>query len=386
MPQWGKVKIANGGDLLRTQCCSHEDMQERNMSYIRYELLVKTSKTSQEFDREVFYGRLEMILEFQAPDDNFWGQGAGKTILMAVVTPCVTGGKDAAKELTIPLSLSSKLPTSSTPSSSSSSTITVLNARTSSTSSSSSSSFISEEETGTRSSVQASLLLGSSATAMGLGGSGSGNSAPRGVKAECSNCGATHIPLWRRGLRLLEFSIRLTPFALDLRRTPIRQPWCQSSHSSCPRVLTYSGSQSDNPDVLCHYRQYTGAEWQTIFNPFMPSFPALYHPDHLSQPYGMNRNALSFSSVDAELSMRPRSPSLGQEEEDDGDSFSSVSSSAFPSECASMEFLFSPYITNGTIDQGPALCSSGNTFSFYHLFCLYYSSFGHSHVVIIVKT
>ena len=51
--------------------------------------------------REIFYGRLDLILEFDVPNYKFWGpEFRGKTVLLAVITPCVTLGKDATREVT----------------------------------------------------------------------------------------------------------------------------------------------------------------------------------------------------------------------------------------------------------------------------------------------
>jgi len=51
--------------------------------------------------REIFYGRLDLILKFDVPDVKFWGpEFRGRTVLLAVITPCVTLGKDATKEVT----------------------------------------------------------------------------------------------------------------------------------------------------------------------------------------------------------------------------------------------------------------------------------------------
>ena len=140
------------------------------------------------------------------------------------------------------------------------------------------------------------------------------------------------------------------------------------NNSSSSELIGALGATTDNTQA------------QTIFNPFMPSFPGPYHPDYLSQLYGMNTDALPFSSVDAsdaELSMSPRSNKRRRMSTDSaseppssavsfssysGDSFSSVSSSASHSKRASMEFPFSTYNSNGTINQGPALRGSGNTF------------------------
>ena len=50
--------------------------------------------------RAIFYGRLERILEVKIPDQEFWGDYRGKTVLLAHITPCKTKGTDGAKTLT----------------------------------------------------------------------------------------------------------------------------------------------------------------------------------------------------------------------------------------------------------------------------------------------
>ena len=51
--------------------------------------------------RTIFYGKLKQILEYEIPDSQFWGILRGKITLLAIITPCVTNGKDATKQLTM---------------------------------------------------------------------------------------------------------------------------------------------------------------------------------------------------------------------------------------------------------------------------------------------
>lgn len=132
--------------------------------------------------------------------------------------------------------------------------------------------------------------------------------------------------------------------------------------------------------ALGNTTETTQASAPTVYNAYQLSFPGPYTSDYLMQLYSLPTDALPFSTVDSseiDLGMSPRSPKRRRMSTDSadeppasavsfssfgGDGYSSASSSASHSKRASMEFPFSTYNNNGTLNQGPALRGSGNTF------------------------
>ncbi|KAJ7188518.1 hypothetical protein C8R46DRAFT_23318 [Mycena filopes] len=104
MISWGKVRIVDG-DRIRSASASRSGRNpERNSSYVRYEVQVKVServggRAETRWRMQVCYGRLEEILVCQLPQGTRWGSFSGETRLLAVITPCVTEGKDATQEI-----------------------------------------------------------------------------------------------------------------------------------------------------------------------------------------------------------------------------------------------------------------------------------------------
>ncbi|KAF9073419.1 hypothetical protein BDP27DRAFT_1215964, partial [Rhodocollybia butyracea] len=47
----------------------------------------------------IYYGQLDKILVLIIPDNEFWLEHCNTMKLLALITPCQTGGKDATKEL-----------------------------------------------------------------------------------------------------------------------------------------------------------------------------------------------------------------------------------------------------------------------------------------------
>ncbi|KAJ7029534.1 hypothetical protein C8F04DRAFT_962737 [Mycena alexandri] len=100
MPRWGKLRIVDGDYIRSMLACGldPEEDKEREMSFVRYELQVQEDMGA--WTNKVFYGRLEEILVCKLSTNKIWSNLAGKTRLLAVITPCATEGKDAARTVT----------------------------------------------------------------------------------------------------------------------------------------------------------------------------------------------------------------------------------------------------------------------------------------------
>ncbi|KDR78208.1 hypothetical protein GALMADRAFT_224580 [Galerina marginata CBS 339.88] len=246
------------------------------------------------------------------------------------------------------------------------------------------------------------------------------------VAAQCYNCHTTATPLWRKddegktvcnacGLYYkLHGSARPISMKSDVIRkrsrhdarrpgtgpedTPSASPGVSRRTSPVPEAsptlapdsttqMTYDFTEETEFRNNNSSSELMGALGATadnaqapLFNPFQLAYPGPYHPDYLMQLYNMNTDALPFSTVESteiDLGLSPRSTKRRRMSTDSaseppssavsfssysGESFSSSSSSASHSKRASMEFPFSTYNSNGTINSGPALRGSGNTF------------------------
>ncbi|EAU84542.2 hypothetical protein CC1G_00061 [Coprinopsis cinerea okayama7 len=100
MDVWGKLRINGGRTTVRTEMVSEKTLRHRQRltSYVRYESEYQ-GQDGRQFT-VVSYGELSLILVCTLPNHRLFGNHAGKTHLLAVVTPCQTQSTDARLEPT----------------------------------------------------------------------------------------------------------------------------------------------------------------------------------------------------------------------------------------------------------------------------------------------
>ncbi|KAF8190942.1 hypothetical protein K438DRAFT_1591480, partial [Mycena galopus ATCC 62051] len=100
MPRWGRVRIIDGDSIHTALTLRRRDCIVRGNSY--YEIEVK-KRSSPEIEMgwvpQLCYGQLEQILVCELPENKLFRTFSGQTRLLAVIIPCSTAGKDAAKEI-----------------------------------------------------------------------------------------------------------------------------------------------------------------------------------------------------------------------------------------------------------------------------------------------
>ncbi|KAI0815037.1 hypothetical protein BC629DRAFT_1468868 [Irpex lacteus] len=96
-PTWSGVRVKDGGDKYWCAGVNHGRRKGvREACFVRYEVAVGRDNR-----REVYYGRLEKILELDLTidGDEFWNSFTTKHFLLALITPCKTDNRDGAEEI-----------------------------------------------------------------------------------------------------------------------------------------------------------------------------------------------------------------------------------------------------------------------------------------------
>ena len=119
MPLWGKMQICDGGDIFRSTMASCKRGIQRDMSHVQVcdlmigrfkftlthvNLVRRNHQDSMGTARGRCYRNLLWTAGtdpcLQLPTNPFLEELSGMTWLLALVTPCNTGGQDAIQELT----------------------------------------------------------------------------------------------------------------------------------------------------------------------------------------------------------------------------------------------------------------------------------------------
>ncbi|KAJ7642387.1 hypothetical protein DFH06DRAFT_1097627 [Mycena polygramma] len=100
MQLWGKLRIVDGDSISSAWGTRNRSEQHREKSFIRYEIEVKDRNDRGRWVPHLGYGQLDKILVCELPGSKrLWGKLAGKTRLLAVITPYRTGGRDASNDI-----------------------------------------------------------------------------------------------------------------------------------------------------------------------------------------------------------------------------------------------------------------------------------------------
>ncbi|KIO03138.1 hypothetical protein M404DRAFT_146306, partial [Pisolithus tinctorius Marx 270] len=99
----GKLQIRGGGNFFQTTAVSRRPAAPvRRNCYIKYEVILEAR--NRHLVRVIGYGDLEKIFVLTLPSNKFFASLSGKTLILALITPWNTKGKDTASENTYLLS------------------------------------------------------------------------------------------------------------------------------------------------------------------------------------------------------------------------------------------------------------------------------------------